>query len=132
MYCTNCGKEIAEGSKFCTYCGAKVQQSPEPPVSPITPINPIPKKKSLLALWISLIVLLCLSALGGVLYYMIYGNAGYVDLGLPSGTLWKNKNEEGFYTYDDAVSKFGSKFADKRTIRGIEKLMPVDMAGQWL
>lgn len=26
---------------------------------------------------------------------------GWVDLGLPSGSLWKNKNEEGgFYTYE--------------------------------
>lgn len=35
--------------------------------------------------------------------------AGYVDLGLPSGTLWKEQNEEGgFYTYDEAIAKFGS------------------------
>ena len=34
---------------------------------------------------------------------------GFVDLGLPSGTLWKDRNEEGgFYTYEQAVSKFGS------------------------
>jgi len=30
-----------------------------------------------------------------------------VDLGLPSGTLWKHFNEEGYYTYDEAVEKFG-------------------------
>ena len=33
---------------------------------------------------------------------------GYVDLGLPSGTLWKDKNESGYYSYDQAVSQFGS------------------------
>ena len=33
----------------------------------------------------------------------------YVDLGLPSGTLWKETNESGFYNYDNAVSKFGNK-----------------------
>ena len=34
----------------------------------------------------------------------------YVDLGLPSGTLWKSKNEKGiYYTYDKAVSQFGDK-----------------------
>ena len=39
---------------------------------------------------------------------------GLVDLGLPSGTLWKDKNEEGgFYTYDQAVSKFGDKLPTK-------------------
>ena len=35
---------------------------------------------------------------------------GLVDLGLPSGTLWKNKNEEGgFYTYQEAVNRFGGR-----------------------
>ena len=37
---------------------------------------------------------------------------GYVDLGLPSGTVWKNANEGGDnarYDYTDAVSKFGNK-----------------------
>jgi len=34
---------------------------------------------------------------------------GYVDLGLPSGTLWKAENEAGgFYTYDQAMAKFGN------------------------
>ena len=33
----------------------------------------------------------------------------YVDLGLPSGTLWKTTNEDGFYNYDSAVETFGSK-----------------------
>ena len=31
----------------------------------------------------------------------------YIDLGLPSGTLWCNQNEEGLYTHDDAVIRFG-------------------------
>lgn len=35
-------------------------------------------------------------------------NGDYVDLGLPSGTLWKTKNEKGgFKTYDEAVAQFG-------------------------
>lgn len=43
---------------------------------------------------------------------------GYVDLGLPSGTLWKStneggKNESGFYDYDEAVKKFGSYLPTK-------------------
>jgi len=38
----------------------------------------------------------------------------YVNLGLPSGTLWKDKNETGgFYTYDQAVAKFGSSLPTK-------------------
>lgn len=34
---------------------------------------------------------------------------GYVDLGLPSGTLWKATNENGLYDYNTAVSNFGDK-----------------------
>lgn len=33
---------------------------------------------------------------------------GYTDLGLPSGTIWKNLNTTGLYSYDQAVTKFGS------------------------
>lgn len=38
---------------------------------------------------------------------------GYVDLGLPSGTLWKSENEEGFYNNIDAVAKFGVNLPTK-------------------
>ena len=38
---------------------------------------------------------------------------GYTDLGLPSGTIWKNFNATGFYTYDEAVSQFGSRLPSK-------------------
>ena len=33
----------------------------------------------------------------------------YIDLGLKSGTLWADENEEGFYTFYDAVSKYGDR-----------------------
>lgn len=39
--------------------------------------------------------------------------AGYVDLGLPSGTLWKDANENGFYQYDEAVKRFGKQLPRK-------------------
>ena len=39
--------------------------------------------------------------------------AGYVDLGLPSGTLWKDKNESGFYTYEQALNRFGKNLPSK-------------------
>ena len=38
---------------------------------------------------------------------------GYVDLGLPSGTLWKETNESGFYTWDEAISYFGDELPTK-------------------
>ena len=48
---------------------------------------------------------------------------GLVDLGLPSGTLWKNANEGGDnarYTYDDAVRKFGNKLPTKQQLEELE------------
>ena len=50
-------------------------------------------------------------------------NGQYVDLGLPSGTLWCAKNEGGdhtHYTYDEAISNFGSKLPTKELL---EELM---------
>lgn len=42
-------------------------------------------------------------------------NSEYVDLGLPSGTLWKTKNEKGFYyTWEEAVDQFGDKLPSKQ------------------
>jgi hypothetical protein len=38
----------------------------------------------------------------------------YVDLGLPSGTLWKKKNEKDLYEYQDAVSQFGNQIPTKK------------------
>ena len=50
--------------------------------------------------------LICLLAVSA----MAQRASDYVDLGLPSGTLWKSKNEKGmYYTYDEAVSQFGDK-----------------------
>lgn len=48
---------------------------------------------------------------------------GYVDLGLPSRTLWKNQNEGGDYvryTYDEAVSKFGNKLPSKEQFEELQ------------
>ena len=41
-------------------------------------------------------------------------STGYTDLGLPSGTIWKNFNATGFYTYDEAVSQFGNRLPTKQ------------------
>lgn len=37
----------------------------------------------------------------------------YVDLGLPSGTLWKSQNENGWYDYNQAVRQFGKSLPTK-------------------
>lgn len=32
MYCNNCGKEVADNMKFCTYCGEKIEWAEQPTV----------------------------------------------------------------------------------------------------
>ena len=47
--------------------------------------------------------------------------AGYVDLGLPSGTLWKTVNEDcGLITYDQAVNFYGSSLPTKEQWEELE------------
>ena len=46
--------------------------------------------------------------------------AGYVDLGLSSGTYWKETNEIGFYNYDNAVSKFGNKLPTEEQLEELQ------------
>ena len=43
--------------------------------------------------------------------------AGYVDLGLPSGTLWKEQNEiDGFCTFEQAIAMFGNDLPTKEQL----------------
>ncbi|MCR4829033.1 MAG: hypothetical protein K5864_06180 [Bacteroidales bacterium] len=53
--------------------------------------------------------MMCLAALamGSIMTGCSNKGDEYVDLGLPSGTLWKNANEDGFFTYEQAMEKFG-------------------------
>lgn len=54
------------------------------------------------------IILLCMICL--MTLSALSQQAEYVDLGLPSGTLWKSKNEKGkYYTYEKAMRKFGTQ-----------------------
>jgi hypothetical protein len=65
MYCKNCGAEIADGSTFCTQCGAPVQQEqpqaqPQPQPQPVYTAEPAvqaPEGKPILILGILSIAL---------------------------------------------------------------------------
>ena len=48
---------------------------------------------------------------------------GYVDLGLPSGTLWKEQNEDNqFYSYDAIVAKYGNALPTKEQFDELRQL----------
>lgn len=47
--------------------------------------------------------------------------AGYVDLGLPSGTLWKAENEDcGWITYDQAMKFYGNSLPTKEQFKELK------------
>ena len=48
--------------------------------------------------------------------------AGYVDLGLPSGTKWKAANEGGYYDYDSAMETFGSNLPTREQFEELMSL----------
>ena len=58
---------------------------------------------------------------------------GYVDLDLPSGTLWKKTNETnetgGFYTYEEAVSIFGSQLPTDAQLQELKDKCEWDWTG---
>lgn len=57
------------------------------------------------------------------MYLMVMSaNAQYVDLGLPSGTLWKQENESGgFFSYGEAIRNFGDKLPTKAQCEELKK-----------
>jgi hypothetical protein len=53
----------------------------------------------------------------------------YVDLGLPSGTLWKSAAEIGFYDYDAALKKFGNKIPSYEQFEELKDICSWDWNG---
>lgn len=45
----------------------------------------------------------------------------YIDLNLPSGTLWAETNEDGYYTFEEAVDKFGDSLPTKEEFEELIK-----------
>lgn len=55
---------------------------------------------------------------------------GWIDLGLPSGTLWKDRNEAGgFYSYDQAMAKFGNSLPTKEQLEELNNSCTWDWNG---
>lgn len=60
--------------------------------------------------------LICLMALSASAQQM-----EYVDLGLPSATLWKAVDEPGFYTYDEAMNNFNNQLPTNVQLEELKK-----------
>lgn len=53
----------------------------------------------------------------------------YVDLGLPSGTLWKRINESGYFDYDTAMQRFGDELPTKEQFEELIALCQSEWTG---
>ena len=51
---------------------------------------------------------------------------GYVDLGLPSGTLWKTTDEKGYFQCDSAIDKYGCNLPTKEQFEELIALCQSD------
>ena len=126
MNCPKCKKQIDNDSRFCEHCGAKVKES----------------KKGL---WVVLgvIVFFISIGMGGMNVYKEQQESSYieltsqeyVDLGLPSGTLWATENETkqgedvSYYTYGEAVAIFGNKLPTREQFEELRTQCTFAMRG---
>ena len=49
MYCSKCGNQIADGSRFCSFCGAPVAEASSPAPEPPKAEAPAPKPEPVAA-----------------------------------------------------------------------------------
>jgi flagellar basal body-associated protein FliL len=79
MFCTECGKEIPDGSAFCTECGAQIKGAAPPPTAPpgtaLPPVVPGTKpksKKTMIGIIIGVVSLLVVVAVVLVLVLVVF------------------------------------------------------------
>ena len=108
MKCPNCKKEIENGSTFCEYCGARIKKS---------------KKGLLITLSVVFVAIITMFIVNTYQINQYESKSGYVDLGLPSGTLWSSTNAGGdaaYYTYDEAINLFGNQLPTKYQLEELQ------------
>ncbi|MBR4804237.1 MAG: protein kinase, partial [Bacteroidales bacterium] len=103
--CPDCGKKISRSALSCPNCGRPMRETTPSVVSIPTP-PPLPNYNAPQAPQATTKT----------------DSNDYIDLGLPSGTKWKNANEYGYYNHYDAVNKFGTQLPSKEQWRELGKL----------
>lgn len=135
MKCNKCSYRNREDAYFCVNCGAKL------------------RNKNNVWMIVAIIVAIVLSAILLINLYSSDDNNGmqtdmlakssntnneivywqnqeYVDLGLPSGTLWATENAGGdgvYYTYAEAVSKFGNNLPTKEQFEELHEKCTIQL-----
>ena len=144
MLCPNCKKEIENGSKFCEHCGARVKKSKKglwitlsvifmAVIATIVVIT-VQEQFAMERYRVEQHQLELEQQLQAEREARQEAERQaeaqriakeeaelrkYIDLGLPSGTLWKESNEGGdyaYYTFDEAINKFGNKLPTKQQL----------------
>ena len=132
MKCPNCNREVENDSVFCEHCGARIKKSRKALWIILSVVWAVviavvafaiiqeQQERQAVNVWVQQQAAQKQQELEQQLEAERQAKLvrqGYVDLGLPSGTYWKNANEGGDhtrYTYDEAVRKFGNKMPTKQ------------------
>lgn len=123
MFCVKCGREIADGKKFCPYCGAKIAGGAAPTVNmprsaaPRAPKQPFRINKALV---LSLIEIVIIAALGFAVFK--FGNYMYGARNAAKGFM-KAVAEEDWDTVYGLVDTGDSEYLTKDTVKEIIKCM---------
>lgn len=117
MKCQNCGKENANASEHSESCKANLQQQRNSKLLIIV----------LIVILIALVIAIVCSIFSDNKEVVV---DGYVDLALPSGTMWKTENESGYYDYVTAVKSFGNHLPSKAQLKELRKYCKWTWTGQ--
>lgn len=102
MFCQKCSNEISPGSRFCTKCGAPVQNVPMQPINKnmnTVPVFEEPKQEAgskngiKIAMLCIIIVLLLILMIGGALFFFLNNN--------DSDSFWGNGKDNREEIFDD-------------------------------
>ena len=131
--CSQCGHEISDKANHCPHCGKKVEKKFFTKTRIIIGIIGI---LAVVAIILSVYSIYIHESKPAITEKIVPEKVvaqtekivpekvvaqGYVDLGLPSSTSWKDKNEDGgFYTYEQAVSKFGKSLPTKEQLEELQ------------
>lgn len=67
-YCTNCGKQVPDGAKFCPACGSSVSESMPTSDTPVASMEAAPKKKTKAAV-ITCVVIIAVIVAGAFAWF---------------------------------------------------------------
>lgn len=71
MHCTNCKKEVVEGSEFCSYCGSKINNEEKPLDKTTEQVEQKIKQKKKIGKGLIIVIICCIALIVSAVYFTI-------------------------------------------------------------